>query len=79
MCESCGCAEHDHEHTHVVLPISGMSCDHCAEQIEKAVAKLPGVEQAHADISTAMVSVVLTEYGDLAAVKATIHDLGFEI
>ena len=81
MCENCGCAAHDHNHgyTHVVLPVSGMSCEHCAAQIETGLAKLPGVEQVHADNGAAAVSFVLDTEGDLAAVKETIEDLGFEV
>jgi len=79
MCESCGCANQKPEHTHVVLPVGGMSCGHCSAQIEKTLAKLPGVEQVQADHTAATVSFVLATQGDMAAVKAAIDDLGFDV
>ena len=79
MCESCGCADHQHGHTHVVLPVGGMSCGHCSEQIEKTLSELPGVEQVHADHTAATVSFVLAEEGNLATVKEAVHDLGFDV
>ncbi|MDO4582065.1 MAG: heavy metal-associated domain-containing protein [Bacillota bacterium] len=77
MCESCGCGS-EHHHTHLVLPVGGMSCAHCSKNIEDAVNKLPGVS-ARADHQTGSVELTMHDDGDLAAVKQAIADLGFDV
>lgn len=76
MCEKCGCGQ-NHEHTHIVLPVSGMSCQHCSSQIEQALNNLPGVH-ATADHQQGCVSLLLHDNADLSQIKQVINDLGFE-
>ena len=78
MCESCGCEQHGHEHLHLLLPVKGMTCEHCAANIEKTLNALPGVH-ATADFKLGAVSLLLHEDADLAKAKEAILDLGFEL
>ena len=77
MCEACGCGQGGHEHLHVLLPVQGMSCEHCSKQIETTLNAMPGVH-ATADHNLGAVSLLLHDDADLAAVKNAINDLGFE-
>jgi Cu+-exporting ATPase len=42
---------------HVALRIGGMNCPHCPEEIEKALAALPGVRSAHVNPTTKVATV----------------------
>lgn len=55
--------------------ITGMSCNHCKESVEKGLGKLTGVTSVSVDLNsgTAFVEGTAME----AEVKAVIDDLGF--
>lgn len=78
MCETCGCGHGDHQHTHLILPVRGMSCQGCAARIEETLNKMTGVH-ATADYKLGAVSLLLHDDAELAKVKETILDLGFEL
>ena len=42
---------------HLQLSIGGMSCSHCPETVEKALAALPGVEGTHVNLANALATV----------------------
>jgi uncharacterized membrane protein YraQ (UPF0718 family)/copper chaperone CopZ len=73
--EECHCKNHNHKT--ILLHIDGMKCNHCKNNIEKAVNDVTGVESAIADLPTGTLSVV----GDFdeESVKKAITDLGFSI
>lgn len=73
--EECNCGKHNTKTT--LLHIDGMKCNHCKNNIEKAVKDVEGVKSAIADLPTGTLSVV----GDFdeEAVKKAITDLGFSI
>lgn len=78
MCETCGCGHGDHQHTHLILPVRGLACQHCSARLEAALNALPGVH-ATADHQLGAVSLLLHAEGDLAAAKQAILDQGFEL
>ncbi len=78
MCETCGCGQKEHDHLHLILPVKGMTCEHCAANIEKTLNAMAGVH-ATADFKLGAVSLMLHEEGDLAKAKEAILDLGFEL
>lgn len=78
MCETCGCGQSDHQHLHVLLPVKGMTCEHCSASIEKALNELPGIH-ATADHKLGAVSLLLHEEADIAKAKEAIIELGFEL
>ena len=42
---------------HVELAVGGMTCPHCSQTIEKALAAVPGVERAHVNLANAVASI----------------------
>lgn len=60
--------------------ITGMDCSSCAEKIQSAVAKLPGVEEARVSIaSSRMVLAVDDAPLRLPEVEATVKGLGYQL
>ena len=55
--------------------VEGMSCGHCKACVEKAVAALPGVESAVADVAGKSLSVVGNV--DEKALKEAVEKAGF--
>ncbi len=65
---------------HMVLNVSGMSCQHCVARVKKAVSKLDGVTNVEVDLASGVVAV------DVADGKATreliaeaIVDAGYDV
>ncbi|MEA4968970.1 MAG: heavy metal translocating P-type ATPase [Candidatus Pelethousia sp.] len=62
-----------------VLSIRGMTCAACAQRIEKAVKKLPGVRQAAVNLASEKLFVEYGEDATLADIKATVVKIGYEV
>ncbi len=62
-----------------VLSIRGMTCAACAQRIEKAVKKLPGVQQAAVNLASEKLFVEYGEDATLADIKATVVKIGYEV
>lgn len=60
----------------VVYNVGGMSCNHCRQSVEKAIAKLDGVESVTVDLTTKTASV--TGKVNDEAVRKAVEELGFE-
>jgi len=61
------------------IGIKGMSCASCVDKIEKALKKIPGVLKATANPGTEETRIeYLPEMVQLAAIKKTIEDLGYQ-
>lgn len=41
----------------MVLPVGGMSCNHCKMAVEKALLKVPGVNRAEVDLGAQKASI----------------------
>ena len=54
----------EHTHDRVDLPLTGMSCASCANTIEKALGKSPGVSKASVNFAT-KTATVIRRRGDL--------------
>ncbi len=67
-------------HEKTVLQIGGMTCINCAESIEKALNKKEGIYTAAVNFAA---ETVIVEYNpeqiSLAAIKKTVHDVGYEV
>lgn len=62
------------------LPVEGMSCAHCKNNIETAVQLLEGVHQVNADFREGYVFVDFDETQlDLDTIIKEIEDLGYEV
>ncbi len=42
-----------------ILPIEGMTCGHCVATVERALAAVPGVHEAHVDLATKRAEVII--------------------
>lgn len=74
-CGKCGCGENGSKEVAVRYRVEGMSCGHCKACVEKAVAALPGVESAVADVAGKSLSVVGNV--DEKALKEAVEKAGF--
>lgn len=59
------------------LKVEGMSCHSCARNIEKAILRVPGVENVHVNFATGM-AVVQHGNADVHAVVEAVHQAGYE-
>ena len=62
---------------HLSIPVEGMTCASCVRRVEKAVAAVPGVAKAAANLATERVDVDLGEKADAEAVLAAIRGAGY--
>lgn len=62
-----------------VLSIRGMTCAACAQRIEKAVKKLPGVQQAAVNLASEKLFVEYGEGATLEDIKAAVAKIGYEV
>lgn len=60
-----------------VMMVKGMTCNHCKNNVEKAIMKVDGVEQV--DINLADGRTVVTGSFDREAIKKSVEGIGFEV
>ncbi|MCD7109327.1 heavy metal translocating P-type ATPase [Rhizobium sp. DKSPLA3] len=61
------------------FPIEGMSCASCVARVEKALAAVPGVQEASVNLATETATVRLVEGTDIAAIEAAIVKAGYAV
>jgi Cd2+/Zn2+-exporting ATPase len=59
--------------------VTGMDCGGCALTIEKAVAKLPGIQSAKVNFSTGKMAVAVADPEVLPTISKTVSQLGYQI
>lgn len=57
--------------------VPAISCGHCTATIERELKLVSGVEAVKADLQTKLVSVDVKEPAVLAAVEATLEEIGY--
>lgn len=62
-----------------VLSVPEISCDHCRESIEGALAPLDGVDEVEVDVPGRFVRVEHEEDLAVRVLVATIEDQGYEV
>ncbi|MCM3636131.1 MULTISPECIES: copper chaperone CopZ [Bacillales] len=62
-----------------VLKVEGMSCGHCVKSIESSVGELQGVSVVTVDLATKEVTVEFDNKTNIAQIKETIEDQGYDI
>ena len=60
-----------------VMMVKGMTCNHCKNNVEKAIMKVDGVERV--DINLADGRTVVTGSFDREAIKKSVEGIGFEV
>ena len=64
--------------THLTLPITGMSCVNCATNLERAVKKIPGVQDVNVNFATEQITTAyVPSVTDLEEIIAAIEGAGF--
>ena len=61
------------------LPIEGMTCASCVSRVEKALAKVPGVERASVNLATESASIAASSKVDLATLRAAVDKAGYSV
>jgi len=68
------------EYNEAVIKISGMSCKHCAQSIEKTLNREPGVLEANVNLAAEQAVVKYNPLEvDLAKLKEAIRNSGYEV
>ena len=66
--------------TRLTLPITGMTCVNCAANLERALRKIPGVEDVNVNFASEQAAVTLdAEQVPLTTLVKGIHDAGFNV
>lgn len=66
--------------TEVSLPITGMTCASCVRRVEKAIAKVPGVENVAVNLATEQASVDYDpRQTDLTEIAAAVRRAGYDV
>ena len=63
----------------IELPIEGMTCASCVSRVEKALAKVPGVERASVNLATESASVSASTHVDLATLRGAVEKAGYSV
>ena len=61
------------------LPIEGMTCASCVSRVEKALAKVPGVEHASVNLATESASVSASNQIDLTTLRGAVEKAGYSV
>jgi hypothetical protein len=80
MCETCGCgaAQENHHHTHLALPVKGLT-PKLVKEVELTLTSLPGVSAIETDTEAGNIAFALEENGNLGNVKEALQQLGLEM
>ena len=63
-----------------IINVEGMSCDHCKNAVESALAKINGVSAAEVDLEKGQVRVDYSEDKvQLSDMKDAIEDQGYDV
>ena len=71
---SCGCASHAQT---AVYRVSGMSCNHCRTNVEKAIGQVAGVESVSVDLASATATV--TGHASKEDIRQAVEKIGFKV
>jgi P-type Cu+ transporter len=64
----------------VTLPIEGMTCASCVRRVERALTKIPGVEQANVNLATEQASVSFDPaVADLTQLRQAVEKAGYSV
>jgi len=65
--------------TSFAIPVEGMSCASCVSSVEKAVAKVPGVDKVSVNLATERADVTFKSVPDMPAVIDAIRKAGYDV
>jgi copper chaperone len=62
----------------VLIQVEGMTCGHCSDAIERAMASI-GAERVSADFATGRVVAAFAGAADEAAIRGAIEEEGYDV
>lgn len=62
-----------------IIKINGMSCEHCASRVEKALLNIENVLNVEVSVEEGYASVELKDDVDNYLLKETIENLGYDV
>ncbi|MDP3044875.1 MAG: cation transporter [Bacillota bacterium] len=63
----------------VVLQISGMSCPHCRQAVEKALSAVPGVQSVNVHLDQSLARVSVADSVACSALVDAVQHAGFSV
>jgi Cu+-exporting ATPase len=63
----------------ITLDVQGMTCMHCAGNVQKAIESVPGTSNVSVDLNRNKVLFDMEEKDDVEKVKAAIVSAGYQI
>lgn len=73
----CACHSEKEDKEKWTITVKGMTCNHCKNNVEKAILKVEGVTQAEANLNSGQ--VVIHGKADQTAIVQAIESIGFEV
>ena len=73
----CACNSEKEDKEKWTITVKGMTCNHCKNNVEKAILKVEGVTQAEANLNSGQ--VVIHGKADQTAIVQAIESIGFEV
>lgn len=67
------------ENTSFAIPVEGMSCASCVSSVEKAVAKVPGVDKVSVNLATERADVTFRAAPNVPAIIDAIRKAGYDV
>ena len=61
----------------ISVKVSGMSCEHCANSVKRALAEL-GISQVTVDLKTGLVTMSIADQ-TMEQISNAIYDVGFDV
>ncbi|MCL2319891.1 MAG: heavy-metal-associated domain-containing protein [Treponema sp.] len=62
-----------------VLPIKGMTCEHCVKHVKEALEGVAGVKSAKVNLKDKSAAVEHKENVDAAVLKKAVEEAGYEV
>jgi P-type Cu+ transporter len=63
----------------IELPVQGMTCASCVSRVEKALSKVPGVQEASVNLATETATVRASSNVDAPQLRAAIEKAGYAV
>ncbi|NLZ53803.1 MAG: copper chaperone CopZ [Thermoanaerobacteraceae bacterium] len=74
------CCDHGSSRADITLKVSGMSCGHCKEAVERSIGVLPGVSKVEANIKDGKVEISYDQSEvSLDDIRRAVEDAGYDV
>jgi copper chaperone len=74
------CCDQDPVRSDITLKVSGMSCGHCKEAVERSIGVLPGVSKVEATVKERKVDIsYIPSEANLDDIIQAVKDAGYDV